>query len=149
MFNHPLEAARLKQRGKTLREITYEYAQDEIAKHSGLNFTDGQWGRRGPGTRGSTSLTVSWAGGGQALGALLHRWSVGPLGARHLGLRHSGLNFTDGQWGRRGPGTRGLNFTDSQWDRRGPGTRGSTSLMVSGAVRGQAFGAQALGAQLH
>ena len=41
VFLHPEEAEKLKKKGKSLPEITYEYAQNEIAKHSGLNLEEG------------------------------------------------------------------------------------------------------------
>lgn len=51
IFFHPPEAAELKKRGKTLRDITYEYAIEEIAKHSGFNFEEGTFMYRGAGGR--------------------------------------------------------------------------------------------------
>ena len=41
VFINPEEAEKMKRKGKQLMDITYEYAQNEIAKHSGLNLEDG------------------------------------------------------------------------------------------------------------
>ena len=43
VFVHPLEAEALKKKGKMLRDITYELAQSEIVKHSGLNISEGTY----------------------------------------------------------------------------------------------------------
>jgi len=45
VFTHPQEAAALKAKGKHSRDVTYEFAQNEIAKNSGLQFEDGRWRR--------------------------------------------------------------------------------------------------------
>ena len=42
VFIHPHEAADLKTKGKHPRDVTYEFAQSEIAKNSGLQFSDGK-----------------------------------------------------------------------------------------------------------
>ena len=41
VYNNPTEAAVLKKKKTALRDITFEYAQDEIAKHFGLEITQG------------------------------------------------------------------------------------------------------------
>ena len=41
VFVHPMQALELKKRSKQLREITYEFAQSEIAKNSGLHLDEG------------------------------------------------------------------------------------------------------------
>ncbi|KAI0215595.1 hypothetical protein LSAT2_032357 [Lamellibrachia satsuma] len=40
VFTHPQEASELKAKGKHPRDVTYEFAQSEIAKNSGLQFSD-------------------------------------------------------------------------------------------------------------
>ena len=40
VFIHPVEAEAMK--GKIFRDITFEFAQSEIIKHSGLNISDGK-----------------------------------------------------------------------------------------------------------
>lgn len=41
VFIHPDQAAQLKKKDKVLRDITFEYAQNEIAKNSGFNIAEG------------------------------------------------------------------------------------------------------------
>jgi hypothetical protein len=41
VFLHPIQASKLKKSGRVLQDITFEFAQNEIAKHSGLDISNG------------------------------------------------------------------------------------------------------------
>ena len=43
VFNHPEELEKMKRKNKHIEDITHEYAQNEIAKHSGLNLEEGKY----------------------------------------------------------------------------------------------------------
>ena len=42
VYVNPVQALDMRKKGKHLRDVTYEFAQSEIAKFSGLNFDEGK-----------------------------------------------------------------------------------------------------------
>ena len=43
MFIHPVEAEKLKKKGKSLPDVTYEFAMGEIGRNAGLETANGKF----------------------------------------------------------------------------------------------------------
>ena len=43
VFIHPVEAERLKKKGKSLPDVTYEFAMGEIGRNAGLETANGKF----------------------------------------------------------------------------------------------------------